>query len=191
MGCVLLHWCTCRKSQPLYYINAVNPTHLALETLWFSFDLIVTVQIYFDQAFSSVFLFCRLFFELSESLFFFFLFLSLEFAHVELALRSIVFTPCESFTGVQLVRSVCVCSSVCVYYLCIWILCITADRVNSVWWKAWTALICDCWPVPGIGRVPACQYSCMTWQSLTVDARESGVPMRQGVALVKAWCSVA
>lgn len=76
MGCVLLHWCTFRKSQPLYYINAVNPTHLALEPLWFSFDLIVTVQIYFDQAFSSVFLFCRLFFELSESLFFFFLFLS-------------------------------------------------------------------------------------------------------------------
>lgn len=50
MGCVL-HWCTFRKSQPLYYINAVNPTHLALEPLWFSFDLIVTVQIYFDQAF--------------------------------------------------------------------------------------------------------------------------------------------
>lgn len=65
----LLHWCTFRKSQPLYYINAVNSTHLALEPLWFSFDLIVTVQIYFDQAFSSVFLFCRLFFELSESLF--------------------------------------------------------------------------------------------------------------------------
>lgn len=92
------------------------------------------------------------------------LFLPSVSARVEVALLSIVLFSVTSFPLEFCLYAACVC----VCYLCVTFFCfvfkvcrIAADRVNSVWRKAWTGLMCK---LLAVGIVPACHKPCMSWQ---------------------------